>query len=300
MAEYQPAQNKYYFYTTDQINSTRLVTDENGNVVYAAVHDPYGGIHHTWANAFDPVWKFSGKEQDAEPGLNYFGARYYDPTLYRFLSPDPVNMELFSISNLQRWNRYSYCIGNPISQIDYEGLLSLTYTWIIYYAEVGKELIWGGKMKPYGVTRRIGIKIDFSDPDNIKITATYLTYILKPSDPWWKTYDAQIGHVSFEQTIWHEFSHIRDVHSLVRKKLEKLEKRYKEGKISKDEFEKNVSDIFNRAEAFSIFLRDNWMSEALSVIGRWVESMFPDYNNDPFTQWLLDPFITGVVVSFAL
>ncbi|MDI6699589.1 MAG: RHS repeat-associated core domain-containing protein [Candidatus Saccharicenans sp.] len=82
VAEYQPATGKYYYYTTNQINSTRVVTDDNGNVVYAAVHDPYGGIHQTWANAFNPELKFSGKEQDAESGLYYFGARYYDPTLY--------------------------------------------------------------------------------------------------------------------------------------------------------------------------------------------------------------------------
>ena len=36
VAEYQPATGKYYYYTTDQINSTRVVTDDNGNVVYAA------------------------------------------------------------------------------------------------------------------------------------------------------------------------------------------------------------------------------------------------------------------------
>ncbi len=126
VAEYQPDrvhpnEGKYYFYTTDQINSTRVVTDENGNVVYAAVHDPYGGIHHTWVNAFDPVWKFSGQERDGESGLYYFGARYYDPTLYRFLSPDPVIPTRLNLANSQYWNLYSYCANNPVRFFDNDG-----------------------------------------------------------------------------------------------------------------------------------------------------------------------------------
>jgi len=89
-AEYQPQTGKYYYYTSDQIGSTRIVTDDAGHIVYAAAHDPYGGVQQTWVNVFNPELKFSGKEQDTESGLYYFGARYYDPTLYRFLSPDPV------------------------------------------------------------------------------------------------------------------------------------------------------------------------------------------------------------------
>ena len=124
VAEYQPAQNKYYYYTTDQISSTRVVTDDSGNVVYAAMYDPYGGLPHTRANAFDPVWKFSGKEQDAESGLYYFGARYYDPTLYRFLSPDPVITTDRAIFNPRRWNLYGYCLNDPINNMDVNGYWS--------------------------------------------------------------------------------------------------------------------------------------------------------------------------------
>ena len=52
VAEYQPdrvdqrdpQRDKYQYYITDQINSTRVVTDDTGNVVYTAAHDPYGGM----------------------------------------------------------------------------------------------------------------------------------------------------------------------------------------------------------------------------------------------------------------
>ncbi len=44
IAEYQPASGKTYYYTSDQINSTRIITDSSGTVVYSAVFDPYGGM----------------------------------------------------------------------------------------------------------------------------------------------------------------------------------------------------------------------------------------------------------------
>jgi RHS repeat-associated protein len=33
---------------------------------------------------------FTGKERDAESGLDYFGARYYGSSMGRFMSPDPI------------------------------------------------------------------------------------------------------------------------------------------------------------------------------------------------------------------
>lgn len=63
VAEYQPGVLKYSHYTTDQINFTQVVTDDLGNVVYAAAHDPYGGIQQTWVNSFNSAFKFSDKER---------------------------------------------------------------------------------------------------------------------------------------------------------------------------------------------------------------------------------------------
>ena len=122
VAEYQPQTGKYYYYTSDQIGSTRIVTDDAGNIVYAAAHDPYGGVRQTWVNTFNPELKFSGKEQDAESGPYYFGARYYDPALYRFLSPDPVIPTEQALYNHQRWNLYGYCGNNPVSNVEVQGL----------------------------------------------------------------------------------------------------------------------------------------------------------------------------------
>jgi RHS repeat-associated protein len=51
-------------------------------------HDPWGKVSRTDGNA-DATHRFTGKELDPETGLMYYGGRYYDPILARFISPDP-------------------------------------------------------------------------------------------------------------------------------------------------------------------------------------------------------------------
>ncbi len=129
IAEYAPASGQYYYYTQDQIGSTRIVTNDSGTVVYAEAHDPYGGIQKTWVNAFDPKRKFSDKERDGETGLDYFGARYYSAPeyseghtgSYRWLSIDPVFNTFAVLADPQASNLYSYCRNNPLSPYDPDG-----------------------------------------------------------------------------------------------------------------------------------------------------------------------------------
>ncbi len=89
VAEYR--NDALYYYVSDQVGSTRIVTDYAGNVVYSAAHDPYGGIQKTWVGEFDPELKFSGKPRDAESELDFFGPRHYDRSQFRLLSPNPVS-----------------------------------------------------------------------------------------------------------------------------------------------------------------------------------------------------------------
>ena len=122
IAEYDALGAQYYYYTSDQINSTRIVTNGAGVVVYAAAHDPYGGIQQTWpGNTFNPTPKFSGNERDGESQLDYFGARYYDSSIYRWISVDPAGSKPGAMNEPQRWNLYSYCRNNPLVFIDPDG-----------------------------------------------------------------------------------------------------------------------------------------------------------------------------------
>jgi RHS repeat-associated protein len=74
--------------------------------------------------------QFTGKERDAETGLDFFKARYYSGAEGRFSSPDPLNIfalkpEQFSrfIADPQHWNKYAYVLNNPLRFTDPLGLL---------------------------------------------------------------------------------------------------------------------------------------------------------------------------------
>jgi RHS repeat-associated protein len=60
-------------------------------------------------------YKFTEKERDAESGYDYFGARYYDSRIGRWMSVDPLAKQYAA------WNPYHYSLMNPIRFIDVDG-----------------------------------------------------------------------------------------------------------------------------------------------------------------------------------
>jgi RHS repeat-associated protein len=62
------------------------------------------------------------KERDIETGLDYFGARYHSSAQGRFTSPDPLLSSGKSLQP-QSWNRYSYCLNDPLNYVDPNGLI---------------------------------------------------------------------------------------------------------------------------------------------------------------------------------
>ena len=64
--------------------------------------------------------RFTGKERDAESGLDYFGARYYHSVAGRFISVDPL-LDSGRLSDPQTWNRYVYSRNNPVRFFDPTG-----------------------------------------------------------------------------------------------------------------------------------------------------------------------------------
>jgi RHS repeat-associated protein len=66
--------------------------------------------------------KFTGKERDAETGLDYFGARYYSGALGRFTSPDPLYIEARRLADPQQLNLYAYVRNNPLKLVDPTGM----------------------------------------------------------------------------------------------------------------------------------------------------------------------------------
>ncbi|MBU7017443.1 MAG: hypothetical protein HXS44_08035 [Theionarchaea archaeon] len=70
-------ESSMFYYHTDHLGSTRLVTDESKNIVSATTYHPYGEPD---AEEGTEEYLFTGKERDAT-GLYYYDARYYDPAL---------------------------------------------------------------------------------------------------------------------------------------------------------------------------------------------------------------------------
>ena len=69
--------------------STRLVTNASGLVISRVEYKPYGEVIKTQSNGPDNFrHKYTGQEHDSETSLSYYGARYYDAQLGRFLTQD--------------------------------------------------------------------------------------------------------------------------------------------------------------------------------------------------------------------
>ena len=64
--------------------------------------------------------QFTGKERDAETGLDYFGARYMSAAQGRFTSPDAPFADQHTIDP-QSWNLYAYVRNNPLKNTDPNG-----------------------------------------------------------------------------------------------------------------------------------------------------------------------------------
>lgn len=73
---------------------------------------------------------FTGQRLDGT-GLYYYGARYYDPAIGRFISPDTVVPDF---RNPQALNRYSYVVNNPLRYTDPTG-----HAW---YDDGSGEMVW--------------------------------------------------------------------------------------------------------------------------------------------------------------
>lgn len=104
-----------YFYHSDHLGSTSYITDSRGEPVQFISYLPFGEVFAEQHGIWDSPYKFNAKELDAETGLYYFGARYYDPKVSTWLTVDPL-LEEFTGSS-----PYVYCENNPVIYIDPDG-----------------------------------------------------------------------------------------------------------------------------------------------------------------------------------
>ncbi|MCQ2335641.1 MAG: glycohydrolase toxin TNT-related protein [Paludibacteraceae bacterium] len=114
----------YYCYG-DRLGSVVAVTDKNGNVLERYAYTPWGERRDPadWTKAdgrteFLLNRGFTGHEHIDAFGLIDMGGRVYDPVLGMFLSVDPF---IQAPDNWLNYNRYLYCLGNPLIYVDPSG-----------------------------------------------------------------------------------------------------------------------------------------------------------------------------------
>jgi RHS repeat-associated protein len=102
------------FIHADHLGSTSLTTDITGTLVAETRYLPYG--EERWiTGTLVTDFTFTGQRAEAGFRLMDYNARYYDPWLGRWLSPDPIVPDP---TNPQSLNRYSYVYNRPLVYID--------------------------------------------------------------------------------------------------------------------------------------------------------------------------------------
>lgn len=180
-------------------------------------------------------WRHStGKERDAETGLDYFGARYYSGAQGRFTSPDPI-MASARTSIPQSFNRYSYALNNPLKFVDPTGMyvcggtdeeckkFDKTLRGILSNKESTAEQIRAAES--YGALGDDnGIQVRFVDSLHNnwggEVNKMELGYEQDPQNP--SSYRASLmvsiarSQIGSEETVSHEGSHVADRQDFVR------------------------------------------------------------------------------------
>ncbi len=146
-----------YYYLKDHLGSIRVTVDTLGQICGYDDYDAWGlqldGRSDNFSNS-DDKYKFTGKERDVETGYDYFGARYYDSRIGRWLQVDPFYGKYPSI------NPYTYTNDNPTKFIDPDGRFLIDGKFISFSSD------W--KLKFVGSLIGISSKDNLFDPNATK------------------------------------------------------------------------------------------------------------------------------------
>jgi RHS repeat-associated protein len=100
---------------SDRLGSIDLLIDASGNVVDKCTFDSFGNLLEQTNPLVAFRYGYTAREFDAESGLYFYRARYYDPGIGRFISVDPMSFEAGDT------NLYRYVFNSPTQWTDPSG-----------------------------------------------------------------------------------------------------------------------------------------------------------------------------------
>jgi RHS repeat-associated protein len=122
--QYQNRDSLLYAYTDNQGSLTAL-TNESGTVVENYAYDPWGARRNAtdWNATYIPSKLITNRGYTLHEHIDAFGiinmnGRVYDPLTAMFFSPDPL---VQAPDNWLNYNRYTYCLNNPMKYTDPSG-----------------------------------------------------------------------------------------------------------------------------------------------------------------------------------
>jgi RHS repeat-associated protein len=104
-----------WYYEADGLGSVTSLTNSVGTLTDTYAYDSHGKLTASTGSTVNP-FRYAGREFDSETGLYYYRNRYYDSSIGRFLSEDPLEFEGGDA------NLYRYVGNSPVTYIDPDGL----------------------------------------------------------------------------------------------------------------------------------------------------------------------------------
>ena len=101
---------------TDHLGSTHATYDHDTGQIRRQLYGPFGTIRHT--DGLDTDIGYTGQRADTSTGLMYYHARYYDPSLARFVQADTLIPDPARSAD---YDRYAYVRNNPYNHTDPTG-----------------------------------------------------------------------------------------------------------------------------------------------------------------------------------
>jgi RHS repeat-associated protein len=102
------------YYEQDGLGSITSLGSPTGTTSNSYTYDAFGNLIASTGSLGNP-FQYTARDYDSETGLRYYRSRYYDPTVGRFLSEDPIGFD-------GGMNFYSYVTNSPVGYVDPGGL----------------------------------------------------------------------------------------------------------------------------------------------------------------------------------